>query len=78
MLGLYRAKDQGIPLDTGEQLRAVLRSEKASSAAKSSQIHVYPEAGHAFLADYRPSYRQPDAEDGWKRLLEWFQAHGVA
>jgi carboxymethylenebutenolidase len=78
VLGLYGGKDQGIPLGTVEQQRAALKAKGASKAAGESLIHVYPEAGHAFLADYRPSYRQPDAEDGWKRLLAWFKAHGVA
>jgi len=27
---------------------------------------------------YRPSYREADAHDGWKRLLDWFAKHGVA
>ena len=33
---------------------------------------------HAFHADYRPSYRKEQAEDGWKRAVAWFKAHGVA
>jgi carboxymethylenebutenolidase len=77
VLGLYGGKDQGIPLESVEQQRAALQATGASKSAQQSQIHVYPEAGHAFLADYRPSYRQPDAEDGWKRMLEWFRTHGV-
>jgi carboxymethylenebutenolidase len=38
---------------------------------------VYPEAPHAFHADYRPSYRKEAAEDGWKRASAWFKANGV-
>uniref|UniRef100_UPI0025DA64E1 dienelactone hydrolase family protein n=1 Tax=uncultured Pseudacidovorax sp. TaxID=679313 RepID=UPI0025DA64E1 len=49
-----------------------------SAAAKASQFVVYPEAGHAFHADYRPSYVQGAAEDGWKRATAWFKANGVA
>ena len=41
------------------------------------QIHVYPDAGHAFNADYRPSHRKEAAEDGWKRMLAWLTNHGV-
>ena len=48
-----------------------------SPAAKASQIVVYPEAGHGFHADYRPSYVKAAAEDGWHRTLAWFKAHGV-
>ncbi len=74
VLGLYGGKDQGIPLEHVERLRAGLL---AFGKDKESIIHVYPEAGHAFLADYRPSYRKAEAEDGWKRMLAWFKKHGV-
>jgi carboxymethylenebutenolidase len=74
VLGLYGGKDGGIPLEQVERLRAGLL---AFGKDKESVIHVYPEAGHAFLADYRPSYRQAEAEDGWKRMLAWFKKHGV-
>jgi carboxymethylenebutenolidase len=33
---------------------------------------------HGFHADYRPTYRKDAAQDGWKRLLEWFKQHGVS
>jgi len=73
VLGLYGAQDQSIPLDSIEQMRAALK--KGSSK---SEIVVYPDAGHAFYADYRPSYRQQAAEDGWKRLRDWFKKYGAA
>jgi len=41
------------------------------------KIVIYPDAPHGFNADYRPSYRKTEAEDGWKRMLAWFAAHGV-
>ena len=49
-----------------------------SAAARRSGFHVYPEAPHAFHADYRPSFRAADAQDGWQRCLAWFKQHGVA
>jgi carboxymethylenebutenolidase len=52
-------------------------AESASPASQASRIHVYPDAPHAFHADYRPSYRKAPAEDGWKRMTEWFKKHGV-
>ncbi|CAN7294949.1 dienelactone hydrolase family protein [Variovorax sp. LjRoot84] len=76
VLGLYGGKDQGIPLDTVDKMKAALAT--GTPAAKASQFVVYPEAGHAFHADYRPSYVAGPAEDGWKRTLAWFQANGVA
>lgn len=76
VLGLYGEKDSGIPLDTIDKMKNALAS--GSAAAKISEFVVYPDAPHAFHADYRASYRKEPAEDGWKRALAWFQAHGVA
>ena len=76
VLGLYGGADTGIPLDTVEQMKAALA--KGNAAAKASQFVVYPDAPHAFHADYRPSFRQAAAEDGWKRCLDWFRQHGAA
>jgi carboxymethylenebutenolidase len=76
VLGLYGGQDSGIPLDNVEKMKAALAGGSAS--AKQSQIVVYPEAPHAFHADYRPSYRQADAEDGWARCVAWFKSHGAA
>jgi carboxymethylenebutenolidase len=73
VLGLYGAKDTGIPLESVEKMKAALA--KGSSR---SEFVVYPDAGHAFHADYRPSYNEKDARDGWTRALAWFKAHGVA
>ncbi|MDP2793244.1 MAG: dienelactone hydrolase family protein [Sulfurisoma sp.] len=72
VLGLYGGKDQGIPLDDVDAMRDALKKASARS-----RIHVYPDAPHAFHADYRPTYRKPEAEDGWKRLQEWFKANGL-
>ena len=47
------------------------------AAAKKSEFVVYPDAPHAFHADYRPSYRKEAADDGWKRAVAWFKANGV-
>ncbi len=76
VLGLYGEKDGGIPLDTLEKMKAVLAT--GTAASKAAQFVVYPDAPHAFHADYRPSYRKEAAEDGFKRCLEWFKANGVA
>lgn len=76
VLGLYGGKDQGIPLDTVDKMKAALAT--GTPAAKASNFVVYPEAGHAFHADYRPSYVKSAAEDGWQRATAWFKANGVA
>ena len=72
VLGLYGGKDDGIPLDQVEKMRAAL-----AQGPSKSDIHVYADAPHGFHADYRPSYREADAKDAWKRMLDWFAAHGV-
>jgi len=73
VLGLYGGADQGIPLGTVEEMQKALKA-----AGRPSEIIVYPDAPHAFHADYRQSYRREPAEDGWKRLQQWFKKHGVA
>jgi carboxymethylenebutenolidase len=76
VLGLYGGNDPGIPLDSVDKMKAALAA--GSAAAKTSEFVVYPDAPHAFHADYRPSYRKEAADDGWKRCLAWFKANGVA
>jgi len=76
VLGLYGGQDGGIPLETVDKMKAALAA--GSPAARRSEFVVYPEAPHAFHADYRPSFRKEAAEDGWKRCAAWFKAHGVA
>jgi len=73
VLGLYGGNDQGIPLETVEQMQTALKT-----ANSPSRIIVYPDTPHGFHADYRPSYRKQQAEDGWNRLREWFKENGVA
>ncbi len=73
VLGLYGADDASIPQELIERMRAGCRAFE-----KTCEIHTYPGAGHAFHADYRPTYRKEAAEDGWKRMLAWFKKHGVA
>lgn len=76
VLGLYGGADAGIPLDSVDRMKSAL--SQGSAAARSSDILVYPEAPHAFHADYRPSYRPGPAGDGWQRLQAWLRRHGVA
>jgi carboxymethylenebutenolidase len=72
VLGLYGAKDglaAGVP---------AMREALAKAGKTDTEIIVYPDAGHGFHADYRPSYNAADAQDGWTRMLAFFAAHGVA
>ena len=76
VLGLYGGADPGIPNDTVDKMRAAL-SSGTSAANKKSLIHTYPDTPHAFHADYRPSFRKQQAEDGWRRATAWFKENGV-
>ena len=76
VLGLYGGTDASIPLATVDQMRMAL-ADSGDPASKESKFQVYGDAGHAFHADYRPSYRKDAAEDGWQRMLAWFRKHGV-
>ncbi len=79
VLGLYGGQDGGIPISTVNEMKVALAAAgaKGNKAAKASEFVVYPQAPHAFHADYRPSYRKEAAEDGFKRALDWFKGHGV-
>lgn len=76
VLGLYGGQDQSIPQDTVEKMRVAL-SSSSNIAGKGSQIVVFENAPHAFHADYRPSYRKVEAEDGWRQLQAWFKKQGL-
>jgi carboxymethylenebutenolidase len=70
VLGLYAGEDKGIPVSDVEAMRAAL-----ARASKPGELVVYPGAQHGFHADYRQSYDKAAAEDGWKRLLDWFHRY---
>lgn len=73
VLGLYGGKDGGIPLASIDKMKAAL-----AGSGNQSRFVIYPEAGHAFHADYRPSYVEAAAKDGFARCLGWLREHGVA
>ena len=72
VLGLYGLKDTGISQESIEIMKAAL----AEGPNKSTFV-IYPNSGHAFHADYRPSYVEADAKDGWGRMQAWFKQNGV-
>ncbi len=73
VLGLYGAKDTGISLDNIATMKAAL-----AQGTSKSEFVVFANSGHAFHADYRPSYVEADAKEGWQKCLAWFKAHGVS
>jgi len=75
VLGLYGGRDSGIALSTVERMKAALA--QGNRAARASEFVIYPNAPHGFHADYRDSFRQAPAADGWARTLDWFKRHGI-
>lgn len=73
VLGLYGGRDDNIKVADVEAV-----AEKARRAGKSVEIVLYPDAPHAFHADWRPSYHPADAADGWTRMQHWFAQHGAS
>jgi carboxymethylenebutenolidase len=72
VLGLYGAEDTGIPVESVERMRRTLEK-----LGKDAEFKIYPKTGHAFNADYRPTYREEAAKDGWELMLKWFRRYGV-
>lgn len=72
VIGFYGGQDAGIPDTSIANMRTAL-----SIVGDPSKIIVYPEAGHGFNADYRPSYNEAAAKDAWKQMLDWFKENGV-
>lgn len=68
VLGLYGALDKGIPVADTEKMLVALKAAK-----KPSTIHVFQGADHGFFADYRPSYNEAAAKQGWAEAVGWFR-----
>ena len=77
VLGLYGGADTGISLASVEGMKSALSqlAGQGNVAAKDSNFVIYPDAPHAFHADYRPTYQEDAAKDGWKRALAWFKKY---
>jgi carboxymethylenebutenolidase len=72
VLGLYGAEDTGIKVDQVKDMEAKLKA-----AGKTAEFHIYDGAPHGFHADYRPSYREPQAKQAWGELQSWFKKYKV-
>jgi carboxymethylenebutenolidase len=79
VLGLYGGADTGISLESVEQMReALAKAASKNPAAKACRFEIYPDTPHAFHADYRATYREGPAKDGWEKCIAWFKQNGVA
>lgn len=73
VLGLYGGQDKGIPAADVEAMNAALKANGKTG----SEIIVYPDSQHGFLADYRPSYDPKTAPEAWAKMLAHFKTYGV-
>jgi len=73
VLGLYGGQDQGIPMSDIAAMTDALENARV----KGSDLIVYGRSQHGFHADYRPSYDEVAAKDGWRRMLAFFAKNGV-
>jgi len=70
LFGVFGEEDQNPTVALSEELRT-----RAQRAGKDVTIKVYKNAGHAFLADYRPSYREQPAAELWSDAVAFFDKH---
>ncbi|MCL8206985.1 MAG: dienelactone hydrolase family protein [Actinomycetia bacterium] len=54
---------------------AKLLEERLAAAHKTYTVEIFPDAGHAFFADYRDTYREAAAFALWPKVLDFFRRH---
>ena len=70
LFAVFGEEDQNPTVAQSEELRA-----RAQRVGKDVTIKVYENAGHAFLADYRPSYREGPATELWGDVVAFFDKY---
>ncbi|MBV8738953.1 MAG: dienelactone hydrolase family protein [Alphaproteobacteria bacterium] len=70
LFAVFGEEDQNPSVAQAEELK-----KRAEAAGKDVTIKVYKNAGHAFLADYRPSYREGPATELWADAVAFFNKH---
>ena len=67
----YGAKDGWVTREEVDRLK-----EGLAQYGKPGEVHIYPEAGHAFFNDTRPdAYRPTEAKEAWQRTLSFLGQH---
>jgi carboxymethylenebutenolidase len=70
LFGVFGEEDQNPPVELEAELK-----KRGQASHKDVTTKVYKDAGHAFLADYRPSYREPAANELWSDATAFFAKH---
>lgn len=73
VLAMYGGQDQGIPVTSLNAMKEALA--KRGAQAPEARFVLFRDAGHAFHADYRPSYRAAAAKEGWQLAREWLNQY---
>jgi carboxymethylenebutenolidase len=75
LLAAIGAEDQNPSPELGEQLRERASGSPVGRSGREIKVDVYDGAGHAFFADYRPSYRPAPAAKLWAEIVPFFARH---
>jgi carboxymethylenebutenolidase len=70
LLAAVGAEDQNPSPEIGAQLL-----ERARASGQEVEVDVYDGAGHAFFADYRPTYRPAAAAKLWEQIVPFLARH---
>ena len=70
LFGVFGVEDENPPVALEAELK-----KRAQAAHKDVTTKIYNGAGHAFLADYRPSYREGPARELWTDATAFFGKH---
>jgi carboxymethylenebutenolidase len=70
LLAAVGAEDHNPSPELGEQLR-----ERAGESGQEVKVDLYEGAGHAFFADYRPTYRPEPAAKLWGEIVPFLARH---
>jgi carboxymethylenebutenolidase len=69
LLGLFGVEDSHPSPEEVAELAEILTAN-----GKEFEFHSYDDAGHAFFASDRPSYRVAAANDGWEKIADFYAA----
>jgi carboxymethylenebutenolidase len=70
LLAAIGAEDANPLPEVGAELEA-----RARQSGQEVTVDVYEGAGHAFFADYRPTYRPEPAAKLWREIVPFFERH---
>jgi carboxymethylenebutenolidase len=70
LMAAIGAEDQNPSPELGQRLR-----ERLADSPHETRVDIYEGAGHAFFADYRPTYRPEPAARLWAQVVPFLDTH---